>query len=244
MILFLFFFDKSVEWDSDDINDEQKSAVFNILKQTSYPYPYLLFGPPGTGKLFCKLFKTTIYSKTLISLTGKTKTLIEAILQIIRNDNPNEYILVCATSNSACNEVAKRLLINVGSDKLFRVFSKSVVLNMADIPAPVLAASNLQKGEHYYPSLQVIYQYKVSGNVFSTDTQILYRKIKNNLNIFQVIVCTLTTAGRLSQGKINPKHFSHIFIDEAGSATESQTLIAVAGERFYFHLTAYHLGVY
>lgn len=49
-------------------------------------------------------------------------------------------------------------------------------------------------------------------------------------NLFQVIVCTLTTAGRLSQGRIAPKHFSHIFIDEAGSATESQTLIAVAGK--------------
>lgn len=49
-------------------------------------------------------------------------------------------------------------------------------------------------------------------------------------NFFKVIVCTLTTAGRLSQGKINPKHFSHVFIDEAGSATESQTLIAMAGK--------------
>lgn len=50
----------------------------------------------------------------------------------------------------------------------------------------------------------------------------------------QVIVCTLTTAGRLSQGKINPKHFSHVFIDEAGSATETQTLIAVAGKILKF----------
>lgn len=116
-------------------------AVINILKQTSYPFPYLLFGPPGTGK---------------------TKTLIEAVLQIIHNNNPDEYILICATSNSACNEVAKRLLqSDAGKDKVFRIFSKSVAFNMAGIPSDVLAASNLQKGEHYYPSLQVIYQYKV-----------------------------------------------------------------------------------
>lgn len=123
-----------------DLNNEQKSAIVNILKQTSYPHPYLLFGPPGTGK---------------------TKTLIEAIMQIIHNDNPNEFILVCATSNSACNEVAMRLLAQIGADKLFRIFAKSVCFNMADIPGVLLAASNLQKGEHYYPSLQVIYQYKV-----------------------------------------------------------------------------------
>lgn len=112
----------------------------NILKQTSYPYPYLLFGPPGTGK---------------------TKTLIEAIMQIIHNDNPNEFILVCATSNSACNEIAQRLLANNGMDKLLRIFAKSVAFNMNDIPAALLTASNLKTGEHYYPSLQVIYQYKV-----------------------------------------------------------------------------------
>lgn len=129
-----------IEWNSDDINDEQKSAVINILKQTSYPYPYLLFGPPGTGK---------------------TKTLIEAILQIIQNNNPNEYILAACTSNAACNEIAKRLLANIRSNQLFRIFSKSVAMNMADIPSNVLAASNLQTGEHYYPSLHVIYQFKV-----------------------------------------------------------------------------------
>lgn len=129
-----------IEWSSKEINDEQKSAVINILKQTSYPYPYLLFGPPGTGK---------------------TKTLIEAILHIIHNDNPDESILVCATSNSACNEVAQRLLKHCGSDKVFRIFSKSMAFKKSEIPNDVLSASNLQTGEHYYPSLQVIYRYKV-----------------------------------------------------------------------------------
>lgn len=133
-----------IEWNATDLNTEQKSAIVNILKQTSYPHPYLLFGPPGTGK---------------------TKTLIEAIMQIIHNDNPNEFILVCATSNSACNEVAMRLLASIGTDKLFRIFAKSVCFKMADIPDVLLTASNLQKGEHYYPSLQVIYQYKVTSDL-------------------------------------------------------------------------------
>lgn len=175
-----------MEWTSSDVNDEQKIAIINILKGTAYPYPYILYGPPGTGK---------------------TKTLVEAISQIMKNDTPSEYILVCATSNSACDEIAKRLIEDgkAGGDKVFRIFSKSVLSkDISIIPQCVLNASNLSKGEHYFPSLDILCTYKV-------------------------IVCTLTTAGRLSQGKINPQHFSHIFIDEAASATESQTLIALSG---------------
>lgn len=182
--LIYFCFVCSITWTSPDMNDEQKAAIINILKQTSYPYPYVLFGPPGTGK---------------------TKTLVEAISQIIRNDNPMEFILVCATSNSACDEVAKRLIDGGISNKVFRIFSRSVAMDTSGIPLSVLSSSNLAKGEHYFPSLDILCTYKV-------------------------VVCTLTTAGRLSQGKIKPQHFSHIFIDEAGSATESQTLIALAGK--------------
>lgn len=178
-----------LEWTSPDINDEQKTAIINILKGTAYPYPYVLYGPPGTGK---------------------TKTLVEAISQIMKNETPSEYVLVCATSNSACDEVAKRLIEGkiAGRDKVFRIFSKSVLpKGISTIPQCVLNASNLSKGEHYFPSLEILCTYKV-------------------------IVCTLTTAGRLSQGKINPQHFSHVFIDEAGSATETQTLIALSGNNW------------
>ena len=31
-------------------NEEQEQAIRNIVAGTSRPIPYLLFGPPGTGK--------------------------------------------------------------------------------------------------------------------------------------------------------------------------------------------------
>ena len=70
-----------------DGNEEQKQAVINILHGTSKPYPYLVFGPPGTGK---------------------TVTIVEAIKQVLQN-YPNSKVLACAPSNSAADLILDRV---------------------------------------------------------------------------------------------------------------------------------------
>ncbi len=64
---------------NENLNERQKVAVRRILAAHGRPTPYLLFGPPGTGK---------------------TVTLVESILQVYRRV-PNSRILACAPSNSA-----------------------------------------------------------------------------------------------------------------------------------------------
>lgn len=46
---------------------------------------------------------------------------------------------------------------------------------------------------------------------------------------YRIVVCTLTVAGRLAQGNISKHHFTHLFIDECESASETYTLVPIVG---------------
>ncbi|KAJ8984692.1 hypothetical protein NQ317_004951 [Molorchus minor] len=84
-------------------NYEQKTAVKKILNNTSLEVPYIVFGPPGTGK---------------------TVTIVEAILQIKRNTS--KKILVCAPANAACDMLTEKLKEGCKKGELLRITSESV----------------------------------------------------------------------------------------------------------------------
>ncbi|KAG9333767.1 hypothetical protein JZ751_010210 [Albula glossodonta] len=81
----LRLFDRKLEQ-----NPEQCTAVQRIVVGTSKPAPYLVFGPPGTGK---------------------TVTIVEAVKQV-HKANPSAHILACAPSNSAADLLCERILLN------------------------------------------------------------------------------------------------------------------------------------
>ncbi|KAL9702497.1 hypothetical protein quinque_006015 [Culex quinquefasciatus] len=114
----------SFEWFRPSIasNPEQAQAIRNILNQTSFPVPYVLFGPPGTGK---------------------TSTLAEAIGQIYKL-RPSVNVLAVATSNSAANELTSRLLEIIPEDNVYRFFARSCARKKRDIEKEVLDVSNLR----------------------------------------------------------------------------------------------------
>ncbi|KAF5831162.1 P-loop containing nucleoside triphosphate hydrolase protein [Dunaliella salina] len=70
------------------LNEEQKAAVRAILRAEYAPMPYLVFGPPGTGK---------------------TNTTAEAAIQVLKLD-PSTRILVTAPSNWAADLLATRMI--------------------------------------------------------------------------------------------------------------------------------------
>ncbi|KAF4109902.1 putative helicase mov-10-B.2 [Onychostoma macrolepis] len=173
----LRFFDQQLQR-----NPEQYSAVCHIVAGTSKPAPYLVFGPPGTGK---------------------TVTIVEAIKQV-ENNIPGACILACAPSNSAADQLCEKLITSqhVDARKIYRLYASSRDPNA--IPKFLKNISNLEGEMIVFPC-------------------------KEDLMCYKILVSTLVTAGRLVTGGFPVGHFSHIFVDEAGHAIESETIICVAG---------------
>ncbi|XP_055301141.1 putative helicase mov-10-B.1 isoform X2 [Sitodiplosis mosellana] len=164
------------------LNAEQQSAVENIICKTD-KLPFILFGPPGTGK---------------------TRTLVAAIEQIMRTTD--QKVLVCAMSNAACDEIAERLINVLAEDQMYRFYAKSY--KNEKINGNVARNSNYSREGIFYPSLKYLYK-------------------------FRVFICTLASAGCLTRARIEdvwrPNHFGYVFIDECASAHETMCLIPIAG---------------
>nr|XP_020471905.1 putative helicase mov-10-B.1 [Monopterus albus] len=161
-------------------NPEQLHAVQRIVAGSSKPAPYLVFGPPGTGK---------------------TVTLVEAIKQIEKTQ-ASCHILACAPSNSAADLLCTKILEHVDQHKVHRMYASSRDPQL--VPKNLKECSNLE-GDHY---------------VFAP---------KEKLMEYRIMVTTLITAGRLVTGGILEGHYTHVFVDEAGHAVETECLIPLAG---------------
>ncbi|KAH8418554.1 hypothetical protein KR222_000543, partial [Zaprionus bogoriensis] len=170
-------------------NPEQLQAVQQIALCPKLPAPYIIFGPPGTGK---------------------TATICEAIYQLYVR-RPETHILVLAGSNTACDEIALRLLRSISKmpsqpRPLTRIFAASCDRRIDNIDDLLLEYSNMY-ALHFYPDVQTVHTYRI-------------------------VVCTLSLAGKLSTGGFGRDDekrnvFSHVFVDEAAASTEAEVLMGI-----------------
>merc|ERR1719365_455934 len=79
------------------------TAVREIVNGGLEGVPYIVFGPPGTGK---------------------TVTVVEAIKQVIKH-KPGARILACAPSNAAADVLATRIKENTPDSEILRYYAPS-----------------------------------------------------------------------------------------------------------------------
>ncbi|XP_054251935.1 helicase MOV-10 [Indicator indicator] len=120
-------------------NEEQCRAVTHILMGTSRPAPYLIFGPPGTGK---------------------TVTVVEAIKQVW-TCLKDSRILACAPSNSAADLLCQRLIKDFAPRYIYRLMANS--RNFQEVPADIRPCCNWdnQQSCYVYPSKKNLGCYRI-----------------------------------------------------------------------------------
>lgn len=185
-----------LEWYNKELNIYQKNAIVNILWGKARPLPYIIFGPPGTGK---------------------TVTVIETILQILRLI-PSSRILVAAPSNSAADLIALKLIDSgvLKPGDLVRVISYNYAVNN-NIPfklVPYCATASLAKEDTAFSN------YESNGIRMECDQATLGRH--------RVTVCTCAACGQFFGMKFPRGHFSHIIIDEAAQTGEPDIMIPMS----------------
>ncbi|KZV99658.1 P-loop containing nucleoside triphosphate hydrolase protein [Exidia glandulosa HHB12029] len=161
-------------------NPHQLEAVAAILRQSQGSPPFIVFGPPGTGK---------------------TITIVEAMRQLTltRRDT---FILACAPSNSAADLLAERLARSgLNARELLR------------LNAPSRSVDQL-------PLVLLPYSRRNNEGTFSVPE-------RDELMTFRVVVATCLSASVPSGIGVPRGHFSHIFVDEAGQASEPEAMISI-----------------
>ncbi|KAF2879925.1 hypothetical protein ILUMI_26254 [Ignelater luminosus] len=187
-----------LEWYNRKLNYYQKEAVRNILLGEARPLPYLIFGPPGTGK---------------------TITLVETILQILRLI-PHSRLLVATPSNSAADLIALRLIdsgVLKPGDIIRLVAYRCVVEDKLSVKLiPYCATADIAREGTNLQGFNV----NSNGLTLGCNSSVIGRH--------RITVGTCVSLGILYNMGFSKGHFTHIIVDEAGQATEPEIAIPFA----------------
>lgn len=201
----------SVDFKNQNLNESQQQAVKAILQHEQLT---IVHGPPGTGK---------------------TTTLIEAIVQLIKN---GEKVLVSAPSNTAVDNIAKGLLQQ--HVKLLRVgnSSKADEMIFAHTPEGRLSNSKQQKEikilkQRAEEFRKMALKYKRSfGKAEREQRQLLFKEVKNlrseikklqaynEEKLFEKANVIAGTPIGIYDAGIDHSHFPTLVLDEAGQCIE------------------------
>ncbi|KAG5245337.1 RNA helicase [Salix suchowensis] len=124
----------------------------------------------------------------------------EAVLQIYHRSSKHR-ILICAPINRTCDALTQSLKNDIPESDMFR--ANAAFRERDEVPIDILTSSLYEKDCFGCPSIQ-------------------------ELRKFRVILSTFFSSFRLHNEGIVAGHFSHMFLVDASSATEPETMVALA----------------
>ncbi|KLJ10076.1 hypothetical protein EMPG_14514 [Blastomyces silverae] len=190
-------------WVDKDLNYEQMKAVDSIITRNFGTIPFLISGVPGSGK---------------------TKTVVECTLQLLRrNDKIQPHILLCAPSNPAADTLAIRLAKHLQPHEMFRLNGWS--RTFAEVPDQLLPYTHSENDLFSIPEFKIMMSYKVVVTTCQ-DAHMLVRARLTNQDLMKLGYEMLSS---ISPGiRPNPQgmlHWTALIVDEAAQATEPMVCV-------------------
>lgn len=185
-------------WYNPHLNTIQKKAIECILRGESRPMPYIIFGPPGTGK---------------------TSTVVELILQLFKRVGGSR-IVVCAPSNSAANIIARRIIESkvLALGEFIRIVGKNSIERelIPDELMPYCAMADIATPD------------TTEDTLITTKSGLMLNANSVSLAGYKLLISTCSSFGSLMYMKFKRSHFTHVIIDEAGQCLESEAMIPIS----------------
>lgn len=203
------------------MNLQQKDFVKLVLRRTRHPEyqavrgPVILTGPAGTGK---------------------TNTMITAILQVLQGNSDDKlHVLICTPSHTAADNIVTRLSKHLNKEELFRLYDSTRPVETVPIQTLGYTRQSGGSGDFCLPTLKELLTFRV---IICTcdDAHILYRigvtneQLRVRRGDFARYMDQASHACNIgvSMSGLDKFHFTHLFIDEAAQATEPESLIPLS----------------
>ncbi|KAG6908482.1 hypothetical protein DXG01_004485 [Tephrocybe rancida] len=194
---------KEEDWVDKGLNPEQRIAASSIALYQS-PVPYVISGPPGTGK---------------------TRTVVETVLQILRIQ-PEACILLCAPSNPATDTLVLRLRRFLQPHEMLRLNDPN--RTFAEVPIKITQYCYIEDDKFALPPWKTLMRFRVVI-CSCLDAGILVGAQCTNTALMRIEtqIAHSLHPHRLPKYQITP-HWTHLLIDEAAQGSEPELLVPMS----------------
>jgi helicase MOV-10 len=191
------------KWFDGQLNFEQQKAVISVCKRNYGTVPFIIPGPPGTGK---------------------TKTIVEMALQLIQLPS-SSHILICASSEGAADTLADRLSHHLGVDELFRL--NAPTRNIIEVPSQLHKYCCVVDYGFILPDFRRLMGFKVVVTSCQ-DSSLLVEARVTNMDIAQFERGVVTAIHPTALQPPWTLHWGALLLDEAAQAVEPEAVIPLS----------------